>query len=128
MMVMFNFRKIIKSFRYALKGLVLVFKEEQNFRIQIIAALAVFILMFVFETKNWEKVALILVISLVLVLELINSIFERVVDILKPRVHFYVEAIKDIMAAAVFLASLTALAVGLIIFIPYICVSVSNLF
>lgn len=98
----------------------MVFKEEQNFRIQIIAGLVVFVLMFVFETRDWEKVALILVISFVLVLELINSIFERVVDMMKPRVHFYVEAIKDTMAAAVFLASLTALAVGLIIFIPYL--------
>ncbi len=111
---------MIKSFRYAFKGLATVFNEEQNFRIQIIAALVVFILMFVLGTKNWEKVALILVICLVLVLELINSIFERMVDMLKPRVHFYVEAIKDIMAAAVLLASLTALAVGLIIFIPYL--------
>lgn len=117
---MFNLRKIIKSFRYALKGLALVFKEEKNFRIQIIAALVVFILMFVFKTKNWEKVALILVISFVLVLELINSIFERVVDMMKPRVHFYVEAVKDLMAAAVLIASLAALAVGLIIFIPYL--------
>lgn len=113
----------MKSFHYALKGLGLVFREEQNFRIQIIAALAVFILMFVLETKNWEKVALILVISFVLVLELINSIFERVVDMLKPRVHFYVEAVKDLMAAAVLIASLAALVVGLIIFIPYLMTS-----
>lgn len=117
---MFHLKKILRSFQYAIRGLVLVFREEQNFRVQTIAALVVFILMFVLETKNWEKVALILVICLVLVLELINSIFERVTDILKPRVHFYVEAVKDLMAAAVLLASLAALAVGLIIFIPYL--------
>lgn len=98
----------------------MIFKEEQNFRIQILAGAVALTLMFVLPTRNWEKTALILVVSFVLVLELINSIFERVVDMMKPRVHFYVEAVKDIMAAAVFLASLAALAVGLIIFLPYL--------
>lgn len=115
---MLNIWKLIKSFKYALKGLILIFKEEQSFRLQVIAAVVIFILMFALQIRNWEKVALILVVTFVLVLELINSIFERVVDMMKPRVHFYVEAVKDIMAAAVFLASLAALAVGLIIFIP----------
>jgi len=116
---MFNFRKIIKSFSYALSGLKIVLKEEQSFRVQITASVIVIFLMFYFPTRNWEKVALILVITLVLVLELINSIFERFVDMLKPRLHFYVEAVKDVMAAAVFLASLMAVIIGLIIFIPY---------
>ena len=56
----------------------------------------------------------------VLIMELINTIMERVVDILKPRVHPYVRLIKDLMAASVLLASILAVIVGLIIFIPYI--------
>lgn len=111
---------MIRSFGYAIKGLVLIFKEEQSFRAQAAAAVVVVVIMFVLPVKNWEKVALILVISWVLVLELINSILERLVDILSPRVHLGVEAIKDIMAAAVFIASLTALIIGLLIFIPYV--------
>ncbi|MBI5023049.1 MAG: diacylglycerol kinase [Candidatus Magasanikbacteria bacterium] len=117
---MFHFRKIMRSFHYALKGLFLIFKEEQSFRVQVVAAVVVVVIMFVFPTKNWEKVALILVTSWVLVLELINSILERMADILKPRMHLGVEAVKDIMAAAVFIASFTALIIGLIIFIPYV--------
>lgn len=111
---------MIRSFGYAVKGLYLIFKEEQSFRVQIAAAAVVVVIMFVLPVKNWEKVALILVISWVLVLELINSILERIVDILKPRVHLGVESVKDIMAAAVFIASFTALIIGLIIFIPYV--------
>lgn len=116
---MFHFRQMLKSFYYAFKGLKLIFKEEQSFRLQIFAALLIFILMAFLPLRNWERVALILVIAFVLVLELINSIFERFVDMLKPRLHFYVEAIKDVMAATVFLASLAALVIGLIIFLPY---------
>lgn len=117
---MLQIRKLLRSFYYAWRGVVLVFKEEQNFRIQLIVALAIAVLMFVLPVKNWEKVALLLVMAFVLVLELINSIMERIVDMLKPRLHIYVESIKDIMAAAVLISSLVALAVGLIIFIPYI--------
>ena len=117
---MLQIRKLWRSFYYAWRGVVLVFKEEQNFRIQLIAALAITVLMFVLPVKNWEKVALLLVMAFVLVLELINSIMERIVDMLKPRLHVYVESIKDIMAAAVLLSSLMALVVGLIIFIPYV--------
>jgi diacylglycerol kinase len=117
---MLQIRKLLRSFHYAWHGAVLVFKEEQNFRIQLAIALVVVVLMAILPVKNWEKVALILVMAFVLVLELLNSIMERIVDMLKPRLYVYVESVKDIMAAAVLLASLVALAVGLIIFIPYL--------
>ena len=55
-----------------------------------------------------------------LVMELINTVFERVVDILKPRVHPYARLIKDLMAATVLITSIVAVVVGIIIFYPYI--------
>jgi diacylglycerol kinase len=55
-----------------------------------------------------------------MLMELANSAVERVADILKPRIHDYVKEIKDIMAAAVFLASMSAVVIGLIIFLPYL--------
>lgn len=117
---MLQIRKLFRSFYYAGRGVALVFKEEQNFRLQLAAGLVIIILMFVLPVKNWEKVALLLVMAFVLVLELINSIMERIVDMLKPRLHVYVESVKDIMAAAVLISSLVALAIGLIIFTPYL--------
>jgi undecaprenol kinase/diacylglycerol kinase (ATP) len=45
---------------------------------------------------------------------------ERFVDILKPRLNEYSQIIKDMMAAAVFLAAGAAALVGFIIFYPYI--------
>lgn len=109
-----------RSFRYAGRGLAMIFKEEQSFRLQVIAAAIVLALMWILPVKNWEKAALLLVISWVLVLELINSALERVVDVLKPRLHIDVETVKNTMAATVLLASFTALAIGLIIFVPYV--------
>ncbi len=116
---MLDFNKFAKSLRYAMKGIVVVAREEQSFRLQLLAALVVVALMFGFGLRVPEKALLTLAIVLVLVLELVNSIFERMVDILKPRIHHYVEDIKDIMAGTVLVASVGALLIGVLIFWPY---------
>ena len=95
-------------------------KEEQNLRFQTIIGLLAIILIFILPALNWQRAAIIIVVCLVICLELINSVVERISDILKPTIHHYVKQLKDIMAAAVFVASLGALAVGIIIFIPLI--------
>ncbi|MBI5071691.1 diacylglycerol kinase [Candidatus Falkowbacteria bacterium] len=117
---MFSLSRLIKSFRYASRGLVRVFKEEQSFRVQVVIGFFVLILALIFHVKVWEAVALLLVTMMVLVLELINSVFERVVDVLKPRMHPYVETVKDIMAAVVLLSSLGAILIGVLILGPYV--------
>jgi diacylglycerol kinase len=114
-----SFQKLFKSFRYATRGLKYVLKHEQNFQIEILGGLFVVILMYLFPTRNLEKIALFIVILAVLVMELINTIFERVVDMLKPRMHPYAQLVKDVMAAAVLLSSIGAVIVGVIIFWPY---------
>ncbi len=117
---MFSLKRLIRSFRYALRGVAHVFREEQSFRVQVVAGLVVLILALYFGIKVWEAVALLLVIIMVLVLELINSVFERVIDILKPRMHPYVETIKDIMAAVVLISSIGAVLIGVLILGPYV--------
>lgn len=118
-MNMLNLKRFLRSFKFAAKGLAIVFREEQSFRVQIATLFAVLVLGILFNIKTWEWIALILVAASVLVLELINSTLERIVDYLKPRLHHYVEIVKDIMAGAVLVASIAAAAVGVIIFYPY---------
>jgi diacylglycerol kinase len=112
-------KKLIKSFRYAFRGMWYVTKSEQNIRLHLLASVMVIILMVVFQVALWQAVILVLVMSLVLTLELINTIFEKMVDVLQPRIHFYVEVIKDIMAAAVLVSSIGAVIIGILIFAPY---------
>lgn len=117
---MFSFKKFKRSFKYACRGLKKVFAEEQSFRVQLGAAVVIIILTVYFPLESWERLALIMMITLVLVLEVINSMFEKMVDILKPRVHHYVENIKDMMAGAVLLATLGAIIIGLLILLPHV--------
>jgi diacylglycerol kinase len=116
---MINFKRLAKSFKYALSGLSKVWQEEQNFQVHSIITVIVLLLAWYFQIAIWQLIILILLIALVLILEIINSIIERFIDLLKPRLHEYVKDVKDMGAALVFVGALTAVIVGLIIFLPY---------
>ncbi|NCU41952.1 MAG: diacylglycerol kinase [Candidatus Moranbacteria bacterium] len=109
-----------KSVRHAFSGLQYAFRHEKNFRIECYIALLGVFLIIILPLDVWERVFLFAMIGWVLVAELANTIIERIVDILKPRLHPYARIIKDIMAATVLLSSLFALVIGGIILFPHI--------
>ena len=117
-----------KSFSHALDGLKYAVRRERNFRIELVAGFFVLSLIFVLKVKNWEAIILILMIMWVLILELINTVLERMVDMLKPKVHPYSKLIKDVMAAVVLISAFVAVIVGVIIFYPYMRGAVWQLF
>ncbi|MCK5510485.1 diacylglycerol kinase family protein [Candidatus Parcubacteria bacterium] len=96
------------------------FKEEQNLKIQAIAACLIIFFAIYFNITKTEWMFLVFVIGLVILMEIANSAIERVTDVLKPRIHDYVKEIKDITAAGVMVASFIALIIGAIIFLPYL--------
>jgi diacylglycerol kinase len=112
--------KFIRSVRYALRGLNEVWAHEHSFRVHVLALLALIVLLFALPFTPLESALLILVAVIVLVLELVNSIFERFLDIVSPRVGAQVRDMKDIMAGAVLVASVGAVVVGALIIIPYL--------
>jgi len=114
--------KMIKlnSFKNALKGLKKVFKEEKNFQFHVIIAIIVVLLSIYWQLAAWQWIIILLLITLILVLEIINTIIERFIDILKPRIHSYVKDIKDMSAAMVMVSTIAAVIIGLIVFLPYI--------
>jgi diacylglycerol kinase len=109
-----------RSFRHAWRGLRYAVLNEKNFQNELAVGILIMIAMVYFHVTRAEMVVLFLVIAGVLIMELLNTIMERVVDILKPRVHPYARLIKDLMAASVLVSSILAIIIGLIIFIPYI--------
>ncbi len=113
-------KSVFISFGHAWRGLRLAFRTERSFRLQIAAALAISILLFLLPFRDWERVVLLLAMAAVLVLELLNSMVERFVDLVKPRLSLAVRDIKDLMAAAVLLSSLFAAVIGALILWPYL--------
>ncbi|MCX6740134.1 MAG: diacylglycerol kinase family protein [Candidatus Parcubacteria bacterium] len=117
---MVSIRRLIKSFKYSLSGIAKVFKEEQNFRIHTLATILVLALAFYFKVSVLEFIILLILVSWVLILEIVNSIIERLLDMMKPRLHSYVEDIKDMAASIVFISAGVSALIGLLIFLPYI--------
>ena len=119
-MYMINFKKLYSAFKVALRGLGLVIREEQTFKIQVgIGALVVFF-MFYFPLTALERTVLILSIVLVLSLELINSQIERILDLLQPNFDPKIRRIKDLSASAVLVVAIGSAFVGLLIFLPHV--------
>jgi diacylglycerol kinase len=115
-----RFDQFKSSFFNAYRGLRYVIWHEKNFQTELAVAVLVIMAMVYYRVTRPEMIVLFMVIMLVLIMEILNTIMERVVDILKPRIHPYARVIKDLMAASVLLSATLAVIIGLIIFIPYI--------
>lgn len=114
-----NLKAILRSVRYAVRGIRSAYRTEQNFRIDVYIALITFAFMLYFGVTWGELVVLTMMIMLVMILELVNTGVEKMIDLFKPRLHYYAEVVKDILAGAVLIASLGALFIGFLIFYPY---------
>jgi len=86
----------------------------------LVIAILVIAAIFYFPTSRIEKVALLIMIFSVLVLELINSVIERLLDFIQPLPNDQVKIIKDLTAAIVLIVSVGAAIIGLVIFLPYL--------
>ncbi len=108
-----------RSFGFAFKGISLVLKER-NFKIQLIAAIAVIALGTVYNISCLESAALVICIGSVLCLEMINTAIEKSIDLVHPEWNEKAGQIKDISAGAVLVASMASVVVAAIILIPKI--------
>jgi diacylglycerol kinase len=108
------------SFKYAFEGLITAFKDQPNLKFQLCIAVIVLALGYFFQITKAEWLVVILVIGFVLTFELTNTAIEEIVDSFTDQVHPAAKKAKDVAAAAVLAASITAAAIGLFIFLPYI--------
>lgn len=119
--------KLFHSIKAAINGLGYVLAREQNFRLQLAVAVICLVAAWLFNFSLTEWSVLILLIGFVLVLELMNSAVEKILDILKPRLHDQVGLVKDIAAGAVLVGSVSVLFVGIIFFGPHIIALLSSM-
>ncbi len=106
------------SFGYAFSGLKAALKKEPNIRIHLILALMAIILAFFLKFNPTEWIILAFTIAFVLILELINTSLEALVDIVSPEIKEEARIAKDVSAAAVLIGALLSLVVGAFLFLP----------
>lgn len=116
----YDYKKQLRSFRYAWQGIRQCVGREQNLSFHLIVTMLVIGAGFAFGITPGEWTAICLCIGLVVSAELFNTAIERLVDLVSPQRHPLAGQVKDIAAGAVLVCALAAIAVGLIIFVPYL--------
>nr|WP_321355782.1 diacylglycerol kinase family protein [uncultured Draconibacterium sp.] len=104
------------SFKHAFNGIRHLWKKEINFRIHIFVGITVISLARLVEITRTKWLLIIICVGIVLGAEAFNSAIERICDIVCPEKDIKIKIIKDISAAAVFLVSVMAAIIGVIIF------------
>jgi len=113
-------KRLMKSFRYALNGILATAKSEMNFRIHLVASVFVIVAGVYFQLSHVEWIVLFLLIGGMLSLELMNTAIEHVVDLVTEEYKPLAKLAKDAGAGAVFVFSIISVIIGLIIFLPKI--------
>lgn len=111
-------KRMWRSIGYAWRGLRYIFLHEHNFRIQVYVSVALLFLIFLLPLTRAEIIVLLVLAVFVMITEIINSAMEAFIDVMKPRLSYHAQVVKDMLAAMVLLAALVSCAVGLIILVP----------
>jgi len=108
---------IFKNTKYAIEGLIHAFKTESSFRVELAFGVLFFPIVYLVPFELIYKLILIITFVMILIVELLNSAIENVVDLVTKEKHPLAKSAKDIAATAVFFTILLHLSCwGIIIF------------
>jgi diacylglycerol kinase (ATP) len=107
---------LLDSFNYAFEGIIHVLRTQRNLRIHFAIAIAVIAAAAALGVDRMELIALLLAIAFVLVAEMVNSAIEGAIDVSTTSFDPNAKLAKDIAAGAVLIATMTAIAVGYLVF------------
>ncbi|CAM3010527.1 diacylglycerol kinase family protein [Flavobacterium frigoris] len=110
----------LKSVGYAVKGAIKLITTEHSIMVQFFLGILVTLAGFYFHITATEWLFQTLAIGFVMSIEGLNTAVEKIADFIHPNYHERIGFIKDIAAGAVFFAALTAIIIGLIIYVPLI--------
>lgn len=108
----------IRSLGHAFRGWWYVIRTQQNAWIHALVTSAVVVLSAWLGLPARDWAVLFIAIALVWSAEFVNTALEAVVDLASPRQHPLAKVGKDVGAAAVLIAALTSILVGLLILGP----------
>ena len=112
-----NFKDALKN---SLSGIKYIYKNERNFRIQLIFAIVALLACIILKLKLIQFAVIVLVIFLVLITECINTIIEVVVDMYTEEYNEKAKIAKDVSAGAVTLMAICSVIIGIIVYLPAI--------
>src|SRR3970040_2687618 len=108
----------LKSVTYAFKGAVKLITTEHSVMVQFSIGILMAIAGFYFGISKTEWLFQTFAIGLVMSIEGLNTAVEKMADFIHPNYHERIGFIKVIAAGAGFFAAITAIVIGLIIYVP----------
>ncbi len=113
----FQSRNFNKSVMYALNGVRLAFKSQRNFRKHLVIALLTFSIAFFLRISLIEFCIIIFANMFVLVVEMINSVVEFIIDAYyRNKWAKLAKLSKDIAAGAVLISAVVSVTISFLIF------------
>jgi diacylglycerol kinase (ATP) len=122
------FRLRARSFHYAFAGWWYVIRTQRNAWIHAVISIAVLAVSFWLRLSARDFAVLILTIAMVWVGEFINTALEAIVDLASPQMHPLAKVGKDVGAAAVLIAALASIVIGLLIIGPPLVEALKKIF
>lgn len=113
------FKKVYNSFLFALNGLKITWREEHNFRIEVIVGIVVLFFIFYFNFTLLESAICIIAMTLVLTSEIINTAIEDLCNKVEPNQDIFIGKVKDTASAFVFISVIGALTLGILVFVNH---------
>lgn len=117
-----GYQRIVKAFRYSIEGLKTACQHEHAFRQELVLLIVGAIVALLLPVSALQKLLLIGTLVLVLIVELINSAIEAVVDRISLDTHVLSKNAKDFGSAAVLLTLLLAMVTWVVVVWPLIFV------
>ena len=113
-----SFRNFVSSVRSSLDGFFAAFKHEPSFREDLLFAVCLVPLAIILPVNAVSTALMIASLILILIVELLNSAIEWIIDYLRPERHPLAKRIKDMASAAVFLSYINCVIVWVILLWP----------
>lgn len=113
-------RQRINSFKYAFNGFRILLKNEHNARFHLLTGILVIVMGILLRVSPMEWMLLVFLIGIVFMAEIFNTIIEYLVDYISPTYRNQIKKIKDLGAASVLVVAISAIILGLLIFLPKI--------
>ena len=113
---------IIRRFKgiiIAIKGMFYLLKNEDSIKVQSIVCVFFVLLGCYFEINKTEWIIHVLLIGFILTTEGLNTVAEKICDLINPEYDERIKIIKDIAAGAVSFAVISSLIILFIIYLPY---------
>ena len=99
-----DLKRIALAGVYSVKGLVAAFRHETAFRQEVVLAVIALLVTLLMDVSRAERALLTMVTILVLIVELLNSAIEAIVDRIGPEIHELSGRAKDMGSAAVMMS------------------------